>query len=128
MGKDFLSSAMPALAQRLEEADAGRDRDVEAGHLAQHRDPQQEIAGLRGEVADAVALRAQHDGEGAGQLGLEKGLAGLVVAGARSEEHTSELQSHVSISYAVFCLKKIFFNDTATTEIYTLSLHDALPI
>ena len=23
---------------------------------------------------------------------------------------------------------KIFFNDTATTEIYTLSLHDALPI
>src|SRR4051812_45836163 len=59
------------------------------------------------------------------------------------------------ISYAVFCLKKkdcwrrrwwpggakwaccrlsrttpalFFFNDTATTEIYTLSLHDALPI
>ena len=25
-------------------------------------------------------------------------------------------------------LKKNFFNDTATTEIYTLSLHDALPI
>src|SRR3990172_5812124 len=31
--------------------------------------------------------------------------------------------SHRYISYAVF-----FFNDTATTEIYTLSLHDALPI
>src|SRR3990167_7088185 len=31
--------------------------------------------------------------------------------------------SHRQISYAVF-----FFNDTATTEIYTLSLHDALPI
>src|SRR3990167_7558884 len=31
--------------------------------------------------------------------------------------------SHSQISYAVF-----FFNDTATTEIYTLSLHDALPI
>ena len=44
------------------------------------------------------------------------------------KEHTSELQSHIGISYAVFCLKKIFFNDTATTEIYTLSLHDALPI
>src|ERR1039457_5894606 len=27
--------------------------------------------------------------------------------------------------YALFCF---FFNDTATTEIYTLSLHDALPI
>src|SRR2546427_42182 len=43
--------------------------------------------------------------------------------------------SHSQISYAVFCLKKkthqssfFFFNDTATTEIYTLSLHDALPI
>ena len=24
--------------------------------------------------------------------------------------------------------RNIFFNDTATTEIYTLSLHDALPI
>ena len=36
--------------------------------------------------------------------------------------------SHGYISYAVFCLKKTFFNDTATTEIYTLSLHDALPI
>src|SRR6266581_7332808 len=27
-----------------------------------------------------------------------------------------------------FCLFFFFFNDTATTEIYTLSLHDALPI
>src|SRR2546422_7121872 len=26
------------------------------------------------------------------------------------------------------CLAFFFFNDTATTEIYTLSLHDALPI
>src|ERR1051326_44115 len=41
----------------------------------------------------------------------------------RSEEHTSELQSHSFISYAVF-----FFNVTAPTEIYTLSLHDSLPI
>src|SRR5687768_17878431 len=27
-----------------------------------------------------------------------------------------------------FSLSSFFFNDTATTEIYTLSLHDALPI
>src|ERR1035438_4758005 len=26
------------------------------------------------------------------------------------------------------CMDVFFFNDTATTEIYTLSLHDALPI
>src|SRR5215475_1089173 len=29
---------------------------------------------------------------------------------------------------ACICLFFFFFNDTATTEIYTLSLHDALPI
>src|SRR5438045_7398373 len=28
----------------------------------------------------------------------------------------------------VLCDSVVFFNDTATTEIYTLSLHDALPI
>src|SRR3546814_1379245 len=31
-------------------------------------------------------------------------------AGARSEEHTSELQSLMRISYAVFCLKKKITN------------------
>src|SRR5260370_833545 len=81
----------------------------------------------------------------------------------RSEEHTSELQSHLNLvcrlllekkqsihilrfaqldiaDMVVFGLKAMpctddvpenanfFFNDTATTEIYTLSLHDALPI
>src|SRR5215204_2110788 len=81
----------------------------------------------------------------------------------RSEEHTSELQSHSDlvcrlllekkkttnsskrIRHSTFvvrsegkcgdvmdlsrvCLSIFFFNDTATTEIYTLSLHDALPI
>src|SRR5687768_18078791 len=32
------------------------------------------------------------------------------------------------ISRLLFCFFFFFFNDTATTEIYTLSLHDALPI
>src|SRR6202049_3472551 len=102
-------------------------------------------------------------------------LAGAVV---RSEEHTSELQSHEHLVCRLLLEKKkthsptthvaphtgtlalprhsttldgsyvtssaagvrlpskpvprsgsfFFFNDTATTEIYTLSLHDALPI
>src|SRR6266536_2204300 len=93
---------------------------------------------------------------------------------ARSEEHTSELQSRVDVVCRILLEKKkimtispvvqeeesvpppipkrfvegtgpqitaharppinweqfmgFFFNDTATTEIYTLSLHDALPI
>src|ERR1039457_2440505 len=41
------------------------------------------------------------------------------------------LRSHLLLC-AVFCCCLVafffFFNDTATTEIYTLSLHDALPI
>src|SRR2546422_4027480 len=32
------------------------------------------------------------------------------------------------MTYALCTLLFFFFNDTATTEIYTLSLHDALPI
>src|SRR5690554_8126009 len=31
-------------------------------------------------------------------------------------------------SFVCMCLLFFFFNDPATTEIYTLSLHDALPI
>src|SRR3546814_8147264 len=43
--------------------------------------------------------------EGA-RLGLDLGDAALLARYQRSEEHTSELQSLMRISYAVFCLKK----------------------
>src|SRR5215813_15382161 len=36
--------------------------------------------------------------------------------------------SHCSYHPLLFLCLFFFFNDTATTEIYTLSLHDALPI
>src|SRR4029434_11354729 len=39
----------------------------------------------------------------------------------------SALRCYKSTSSRTVCLL-CFFNDTATTEIYTLSLHDALPI
>src|SRR3546814_17054117 len=41
---------------------------------------------------------------------------GVVVILHRSEEHTSELQSLMRISYAVFCLKK---KNTATISLYS---------
>src|ERR1051325_9586277 len=57
------------------------------------------------------------------QMPLGKYAAPRKALEERSGEDTAEIPSpHVS-PYAVF-----FFNDTATTEIYTLSLHDALPI
>src|SRR3546814_6204039 len=37
----------------------------------------------------------------------------------RSEEHTSELQSLMRISYAVFCLKKKTMNQTSETQLTT---------
>src|SRR3546814_9333207 len=44
---------------------------------------------------------------GAAPAGFERcGESAGVVAAARSEEHTSELQSLMRISYAVFCLNK----------------------
>src|SRR3546814_7780389 len=39
-------------------------------------------------------------------IALMAGVAGMLVSGVRSEEHTAELQSLMRISYAVFCLKK----------------------
>src|SRR3546814_464469 len=41
-----------------------------------------------------------------GYVGVAEPFAGLFTQGMRSEEHTSELQSLMRISYAVFCLKK----------------------
>src|SRR6266511_4270960 len=49
----------------------------------------------------------------------------------RSEEHTSELQSRENLVCRLLLEKKklnLFFSDPPTNEIYTLSLHDALPI
>src|SRR3546814_1377757 len=41
-----------------------------------------------------------------GASAIDEGRSVLVDRDARSEEHTSELQSLMRISYAVFCLKK----------------------
>src|SRR3546814_6751510 len=72
------------------------------------------VAG-RGRVGD---LHDEFVGAGAqiaGDVETERIGAALVAAhdDARSEEHTSELQSLMRISYAVFCLKK---KNTKTTE------------
>src|SRR3546814_5362396 len=77
-----------------------------------------------GGASDAVALVADllvaHAFEVAGGLvdvaldgvGRQVDRLGLVDRQPRSEEHTSELQSLMRISYAVFCLKKKKENKT----------------
>src|SRR3546814_8179751 len=55
---------------------------------------------------------------------LAKGDALLVLQDIRSEEHTSELQSLMRISYAVFCLKKKKKNNKQHTHhIMMISTH-----
>src|SRR3546814_3740877 len=44
-----------------------------------------------------------------------EGIATNLAERERSEEHTSELQSLMRISYAVFCLKKKRYKDILTT-------------
>src|SRR3546814_1586436 len=70
-----------------------------------HHDPVAES----GNDAEVVG---DHD-DGGAEIALQVGqqiedlrLDGDVEGGGRSEEHTSELQSLMRISYAVFCLKK----------------------
>src|SRR3546814_4091390 len=47
-----------------------------------------------------------HPGGPAGGPAAEAGAVPAAIREGRSEEHTSELQSLMRISYAVFCLKK----------------------
>src|SRR3546814_4362238 len=63
---------------------------------------------LRPDHQRLVGHAALHHAVGDRQRIEEAGADGLHVEGdaIRSEEHTSELQSLMRISYAVFCLKK----------------------
>src|SRR3546814_5991352 len=85
--------------QRGLQVAAGRVRGGE--EVDHHRALFQRIGQLEGErLASQVGRGAE---VGCGRAGLERGERGR---GQRSEEHTSELQSLMRISYAVFCLKK----------------------
>src|SRR3546814_3194205 len=64
------------------------------------------VAAFDDDHVERLVLRQRGAGKHAGHESGENGeLYGLHV-GTRSEEHTSELQSLMRISYAVFCLKK----------------------
>src|SRR3546814_5514973 len=66
------------------------------------------MAGLeiteRDGIGVMIGARSVPDARAAGAA--EKEVGGVAAVAGRSEEHTSELQSLMRISYAVFCLKK----------------------
>src|SRR5450631_3238770 len=148
-------------------------------HGHRPRDPQTRHRARHGRVGRRRRVRARCGHHPADGLGLPAEGDPHPGHHCRSEEHTSELQSHVNLVCRLLLEKKknmstcsmeirsngaiirsvckylrkpasqipyhgligvtatsepassiisFFFNDTATTEIYTLSLHDALPI
>src|SRR3546814_7753056 len=67
-------------------------------------------------LADRNGFQLRAAANGARMLSAGRGRAGRCAGllGLRSEEHTSELQSLMRISYAVFCLKKKINNKHLT--------------
>src|SRR3546814_6661045 len=61
---------------------------------------------LKSAVSGCVRECAEAQSKDFGIIATEKGWNLYVCGNGRSEEHTSELQSLMRISYAVFCLKK----------------------
>src|SRR3546814_3311397 len=79
------------------------DLPVEVSACRGHRPPHADRgAGGRRRVLRPVGQGRGHPGHGPGHGAAADHLRD----GQRSEEHTSELQSLMRISYAVFCLKK----------------------
>src|SRR3546814_8511345 len=70
---------------------------------------------------DLATARNAKAGQHQGDDEIGPGGAGAEYAG-RSEEHTSELQSLMRISYAVFCLKKKKNNEQTTPPYPTSNL------
>src|SRR3546814_4553145 len=88
------------------------DRHLPGCHLAGRRPGPEYAVGLSPRPDGLCAMAACQDAQRAGTgrcrryTGLVRGPPCKQQGHDRSEEHTSELQSLMRISYAVFCLKK----------------------
>src|SRR3546814_1459032 len=81
----------------------------------------------QGETIAWERFERQFEGSVRGALNtLKAAVPGMRAQGQRSEEHTSELQSLMRISYAVFCLKKKKIETDSTTIIRAPVLHPQL--
>src|SRR3546814_10110091 len=95
----MIDKIAPSIAQALSDVRDGST--VLIGGFGTAGIPNELIEGLIEQGARDLTVVNNNAGNG------DSGLAALLKTGrVRSEEHTSELQSLMRISYAVFCLKK----------------------
>src|SRR3546814_1102151 len=101
--------------QRLVEAGRARDRQRGQGGAIEQGKLKQLFAGQRAGTLFLQSGQQRVEGDpvglalgakASGRKGRRRDAGGGTGKGGRSEEHTSELQSLMRISYAVFCLKK----------------------
>src|SRR3546814_6005052 len=90
--QDYIDRAPPEMARA--KYSASRERSVGLGVMGFHSFLQARGLPFEGAMAKSSNLR------------IFKHIRSQVDQASRSEEHTSELQSLMRISYAVFCLKK----------------------
>src|SRR3546814_4566488 len=128
------------MSARLLRAGAGVHGRVPDARAADRAVPEPDRAGLWAEQLDprqlpraggVCAQRRAHRAAAVGDTGHghRGALASQLrrrarLAVARSEEHTSELQSLMRISYAVFCLKKKKTHQNYTKKTNDSSRHD----
>src|SRR3546814_6389152 len=112
-----------AIFRRLYEAGAARAESGEAEPplLGLVGDPKQAIYAFRGGDLDTYLVAREYVREHGGEDSLDTNyrsrpavLGAIEALFTRSEEHTSELQSLMRISYAVFCLKKKMYSCTCS--------------
>src|SRR3546814_2187678 len=120
------------LRQEHIDAVAGEDKACDPFFLRDaHRDRAHAGAERRGQEAAIVGMNERALGQrfaGRDRIADDRadqrvrvGLVLQEIGLFRSEEHTSELQSLMRISYAVFCLKKKTVKKTCTTNQYRTS-------
>src|SRR3546814_4972972 len=99
-------AARPIQVVAVSARDRNRDRGIDMSKFEWVDDPVTLAA--RDDIDVVVELIGGSDGPALAlaRATLESGKALVTANKARSEEHTSELQSLMRISYAVFCLKK----------------------
>src|SRR3546814_8083717 len=105
---------VPGVLDRADDVVAAMDDDAgDVGDLAHVA--QQLVVDLEEAAVDEVMVLDPREGQREARVGVAVGEVRIDVQEAgRSEEHTSELQSLMRISYAVFCLKKNTQNKPST--------------